>query len=143
MCDASSICVKGKISGRTLLHASSIGNVYPLAIPMSSHSAFATLLDPITSWHYHLVHCGARILSLLQNRNLVSFSNKFHDYCSSRRLANSHRLLFKLVENCCQKPLELIHSVLWQSLVLSNLGYQHYICFVDDFTRYTWVYVLA
>ena len=33
--DASSVCVKDKTSGRILLHASSTGNVYPLAIPAS------------------------------------------------------------------------------------------------------------
>jgi len=34
--DDSSVCVKDKISGKVLLHASSTGNVYPLAVPGSS-----------------------------------------------------------------------------------------------------------
>ena len=125
-----------------MLHASSSGNVYPLAVSESSPSAFATLLDPATFWHHRLGHYGARILSSLLTRNLISFPNKFHDFCSLCRLAKSHKLPCQLVEHCCQKPVELIHADLWQSPILSNIGYRYYICFKDDFSRYTWVYPL-
>ena len=47
--DDPSVCVKDKTLGRSLLHASSIGNVYPLAIPKPSTSAFTAILDPATS----------------------------------------------------------------------------------------------
>ena len=82
------------------------------------------------------------ILSSLKNRNLVSFPNKFHDFCNSCQLAKSHRLPFTLVNHRFQQPLELIHSNLWQSPVLSNSGYRYGICFVDDFSHYTWLYPL-
>jgi len=69
--DPYSICIKDKTSGKILLHTSSTGNVYPLTVPASFPSAFAILLDPATSWHCRLGHCGARILSFLKNINLV------------------------------------------------------------------------
>jgi len=121
--DDSSVCVNDKTSGNIRLLASSTGNVYPLAVPDSSSSAFAALLGPATSWHRQLEHCGVRILSLLRNRNLVSFPNKFHDFCKSCQLVKSHRLSFQLVEHHCQKPLELIHFDLWQSPILPNMGF--------------------
>ena len=41
------------------------------------------------------------------------------------------------------EPLELIHSDLWgPAPTLSKDGYRHYVHFVDDFTRYTWIYPL-
>jgi len=46
--DDSSVCVKDNTSGNILLRASSTSNVYPLAIPSSSSSAFAALLNPAT-----------------------------------------------------------------------------------------------
>ena len=52
--DDSSVCIKDKTSGNFLLHASSTGNVYPLAVPDSSSKAFAALLDPATTWHRRL-----------------------------------------------------------------------------------------
>jgi len=38
--------------------------------------------------------------------------------------------------------LELKHSNLWQSSILSNHGFRYYVGFVDDFSRYTWIYPL-
>jgi len=73
--DNSSVCVKDKISGKVLLHASSTGNVCHLAVPSSSPLAFATLIDPATTWYRRLGHCGVRTLSFLRTRNLVSFLN--------------------------------------------------------------------
>ena len=63
--DASFVCVKEKISGKVLLHASSAGNVYFLAVLFSSPSAFAALIDPAITWHRRLGHCGVRTLSFL------------------------------------------------------------------------------
>ncbi|CAH9079866.1 unnamed protein product [Cuscuta europaea] len=37
-------------------------------------------------------------------------------------------------------PLQLIHSDVWRSPILSNLGFKYYVCFIDDFSRYTWLY---
>ena len=55
--DDSSVCVKDKTSGRTLLQASSTDNIYPSAIPEPSTSGFAATLDTATSWHRRLRHC--------------------------------------------------------------------------------------
>ena len=60
--DDSSVCVKDKTSGNVLLHASSTRNVYPLVVPDSFPKAFAALIDPVTTWHRWLGHCGVRTL---------------------------------------------------------------------------------
>jgi len=36
--------------------------------------------------------------------------------------------------------LPFIHSNVWQSPVLSNLNFQHHVVFVDDCTRFIWIY---
>jgi len=56
------------------------------------------------------------------------------------RLTKSHRLPFTLVEHCTRFPLELIHSDVWQSPVLSHQGYKYYVSFIDDFSCFTWIY---
>ena len=118
----SSVCVKDKTSGRTLLQASSSGNLYPLHVPSTvSIPALAAFVDLAIVWHRRLGHCGARTLSSLMHSNLISFPNKLQDTCNS----------------CYDLPLYLIHSDLWQSPVLSYNGYGYNICFVDDFSRFT------
>ena len=37
-------------------------------------------------------------------------------------------------------PFQLIHFDVWQSLVLSHHGYKYYVSFIDDYSRFTWIY---
>ena len=37
-------------------------------------------------------------------------------------------------------PFELIHSDVWMSSIVSVSGFCYYILFMDDYTRYTWIY---
>lgn len=53
------------------------------------------------------------------------------------------RLHFPSIETKTSLELELIHTDLWgPSLVLSRASYIYYISFVDEFSRYTWIYPL-
>lgn len=116
--------------------------MYPLqpALASSSPVALTSLRESGDTWHKRLGHCGHQILGrLVSNKAIVTYS-KFDNICVSCRLGKSHRLPFTLVEHCFSTPFYLIHSDLWQSPVPSNLGYNYYICFVDDCTRYTWIY---
>ena len=40
------------------------------------------------------------------------------------------------------QPLELIHTDVWTSPILSISGCKYYVVFVDDYSRYTWIYPL-
>ena len=54
-----------------------------------------------------------------------------------------HRLHFPVVETKTSHILELIHTDLWgPSPTPSRAGHIYYISFVDDFSRYTWIYPL-
>ena len=53
------------------------------------------------------------------------------------------RLPFTLSEKRTTAPFQLIHSDLWgPTAVPSFADFRYYICFVDDFTKYTWLYPL-
>ena len=54
----------------------------------------------------------------------------------------SYRLPSQMVEFHYDKPLHLIHSNIWKSTIVSYSCYRYYICFVNDFSHYTWVYPL-
>ncbi|KAI5344539.1 hypothetical protein L3X38_012416 [Prunus dulcis] len=42
------------------------------------------------------------------------------------------------------KPLELVHSDVWgPSPIVSALGYKYYVLFLDDYTKYCWLYPLT
>ena len=50
---------------------------------------------------------------------------------------------FSSSDNVSSACFDLVHSDVWgPSPVLSISRYSYYICFIDDFSRYTWVYLL-
>jgi len=40
-------------------------------------------------------------------------------------------------------PLEIIHSDVWGPAPISVGGYKYYISFIDDFTKFTWIYLMV
>ena len=69
-------------------------------------------------------------------------SNKYSS-CDACLSSKSHRLPYTESDHWTTTPLELIHSDVWgPSPVESYLGYRYYVVFVDDFTRYTWLFPL-
>ena len=64
-------------------------------------------------------------------------------FCEACQLGKIHKLHFPVTEIKTKSALELIHTDLWgPSPVISREGFRYYISFVDDFTRYTWIYPL-
>ncbi|KAJ9538664.1 hypothetical protein OSB04_031397 [Centaurea solstitialis] len=65
------------------------------------------------------------------------------DVCLSCKLAKSQRLPFDLNPKRALHPLDLIHCDVWgPSPVFSVDNYRYYVIFVDDFSRFSWLYPL-
>ena len=59
------------------------------------------------------------------------------------RLAKHHALPFSLSESLSSAPFNLVHSNIWDPVPFPSLGgFSYYVCFVDDFSRYTWLYFM-
>lgn len=55
-------------------------------------------------------------------------------------LSKSKKLSFSSSSSCRKQPLDLIHVDVWDPPILSNQGFKYYILFVDDYSRYSWVF---
>ena len=54
-----------------------------------------------------------------------------------------HKLPFEPSKFQSTQPLELIHSDVWGPAPITSFnGYRYYILFVDDYTRFSWLYLL-
>ncbi|PKU87980.1 Retrovirus-related Pol polyprotein from transposon TNT 1-94 [Dendrobium catenatum] len=63
--------------------------------------------------------------------------------CTSCNVSKSHRLSFPKQANHVSTPFSLIHSDVWGPSPVSSLtGYRYYSVFIDDATRYCWVYLM-
>jgi hypothetical protein len=143
--------VKDKHTKAILLAGKSENGLYPLRFQRSSlkaqHAAIALIGIRTSSliWHYRLGHPAIDIVSrVVQSFHLpvVPFTSNKMMVCESCQLGKSKRLPFSSSNRCTSTPLHLIHTDIWTSPVASISGYKYYIIFVDDFSRYSWLYPL-
>lgn len=99
--------------------------------------------------HRRLGHNIEKVLKIiLSNCNIYSQINKssatLPSFFQARQYGKSHRFHFRTTETKTTKPLEVIHTDLWgASPVPSKYGHRYYVSFVDDWSRYTWIYPLV
>ena len=73
-------------------------------------------------------------------KDMLSSANTL---CEACQLGKVHKQHFSIIETKTKGVLELIHTDLWgPSPTVSRDGYKYYISFVDDYTRYSWIYPL-
>ena len=98
-------------------------------------------------WHAHLGHPNYHTIASPSRLGYISCSNKLvnidFEICVGCRLGKSHRLPFSLNDEHCTIPFDRLHCDLWGlSLVLSFTGYRYYSVFIDDCTRFSWIFPL-
>jgi histone deacetylase 1/2 len=62
--------------------------------------------------------------------------------CDACQRAKSHQLSYTASSRVSTVPLELIHSDVWGPARVSSGGYKYYVSFVDDYSRFCWIYLL-
>jgi hypothetical protein len=88
-------------------------------------------------WQQRLAHPSELILAKLFP-NLKSKSINC-DFCP---LSKSTRLPFSSSTSYSVKPFDLVHSDVWGPVIESFDGYKYFVTCVDDFSRFTWLYLL-
>lgn len=128
-----------------------VGRLYAvdkLHIPCSPiTSLFATptpTCTPFMSWHSRLGHISFSRLRYMFNKRLLDQSKIDKEPCYvTCRLAKQPALSFNNSTTSSSAPFDLVHSdILGKALISSMGGALYYVLFVDDYSRYTWTYLL-
>ena len=141
-------CVKDNLLGRTLLTGKSEGGLYPIQIDRkiidSFHKkmAFIGVRTTPAIWHARLGHPSSHITNhIIKFFDLpVSGSYNLNSVCQFCLMGKAKQLPFGDSTRVVLSPLGLVHSDVWVSPVVSNEGHRYYVLFIDDFSRFTWVY---
>ncbi|KAI5345120.1 hypothetical protein L3X38_012997 [Prunus dulcis] len=112
---------------------------------MSSHGPLAYLGVRVDGpvWHSRLGHPSSPILKFLLSTNKLSIAGTktcTNFTCYSCPLGKSVKLPFQSSLSVTHAPLALIHSDVWSSSNKSVSGFQYYVLFVDNFSRYSWIF---
>ncbi|KAK9144324.1 hypothetical protein Sjap_004227 [Stephania japonica] len=140
--------VKDIPTNEVLLHGSLHNGLYRLVGPPvhspGTPSAFLASNKGLSSlWHSRLGHPAHRVLCQILNNHLRLPVNSVHNFCSHCPLGKIHALPFAISHHISSNVLDLIHTDVWgPSPVTSIGGFNYYIHFMDDCTRFTWLYPL-
>lgn len=138
--------IKDKATGTILASGHKHGNLYALnkatEIALSAVRLGKAAED---IWHQRLGHPNSRFLKILNSQHVIDVNKwkKIPTLCSSCQLGKSCKLSFTLRNKIETEPLAKIHSDLWGPAPVSSFqGMKYYVVFVDDFSRFSWLYPL-
>ena len=143
--------VKDILTRDTLLTGLSDNGLYPINLPQIYSSPYHALTMIVgvkastSTWHYRLGHPSTGILHLIiSNFNLPvndSINKKF--VCVFCQLGKSRKLSFFDSLRESTAPLEILHYDVWSISTPSLSGSRYYVIFIDDFTRFCWMFPIS
>ncbi|KAG8385238.1 hypothetical protein BUALT_Bualt03G0021300 [Buddleja alternifolia] len=143
--------VQDQVSGKMIAQGPKVGRLFPLFLsfpsPLSNSVACNVVQCDNQVWHKRLGHPNPHVLRILLKTGLLGNKNyRFDDVnidCVSCKLGKSKTLPFPSHTARTTKPFELIHTDVWGiAPVISHEHYKYFVTFIDDFTRFTWIYFL-
>lgn len=132
----------------------SLSSLNPTAYTASQVSNLSKIsgLSPSNStqillWHQRLGHPSAKLLHpAIHSVNPEFTFNNVDICCSSCKFcisAKMHKLPLNKHEIQSTSMLQIVHSDVWGPTPISSLfGYNYYVVFIDDFTHFTWFFLL-
>lgn len=139
--------VQEQVSGKVIAKGPKVGRLFSIQF-ISNHLSLScnTVLSFYEDWHRKLGHPNSVVLShlskigLLGNKNVITNTSVS---CSVCKLAKSKTLPFPSGAHHASTCFEMIHSDVWgMSPVVSHAHYKYFVRFIDDYSRFTWIYFL-
>lgn len=95
-------------------------------------------------WHQRLGHANFQVLQLIQTSKAISINkSSTTSVCEPCQMGKSCQLPFYSSASNVMEPLDQLHCDLWgPSPVVSVQGFKYYAVFMDEFSRYSWLFPL-
>jgi histone deacetylase 1/2 len=92
-------------------------------------------------WHNRLGHASFLILQKSISAFTLPVVNKRLPICFDCQLAKNSQLSFKTSNHKSINPLDIVHIDVWgPTPILSTSGARYYVCFLDDCTKFIWLF---
>ena len=139
--------VKEQGTRKTLLRGRCRQGLYPVSSApfSSSKQAFGANKLPVERWHSRLGHPSSTIVRHVLSHNNIPFSsselNK-EGVCDACQMGKSHQLPYPSSNSVSKAPLEQIFFDVWGPAHDSINKKNYYVSFIDDYSKFTWIYLL-
>jgi histone deacetylase 1/2 len=138
-------CIKDLETKKTLVKRPCLDSLYPL-VPIStrtSKQAFATIKPSSSTCNHCLGNPSSFVVNKILKKHNISFSPEINTYiCDPCQLAKSHQLPYLVSTSVSTVPWEQVFSDVWGPAPLFVGKYSYYVSFIDDFSKFTWIYLL-
>ena len=136
--------VKDRESKKRVLQGRCEAGLYPIhpSEINATKCAMFTASSSKEQWHRRLGHPSSQVVHSILRLNKIPFCNSHAHVCNACQMAKSYQLPFPLSNHVSTAPLELIYTDVWGPAIPSVGGYKYYVSFIDDFTKFTWIYFL-
>ncbi|KAM2633067.1 hypothetical protein EV1_023726 [Malus domestica] len=152
--DSDGSTIKDRSTGRMLFQGPVSSGFYPVqgtspasvCAPVST-SSYANISTPasLQLWHKRLGHPSSAIFRKILSRNKLAYTGKpsVSFFCQDCAIGKNHKLPFSVSTSSTTHSLELVHCDVWGPAPISSVsGYKFYVLFVDEYTKYSWLFPL-
>jgi histone deacetylase 1/2 len=140
--------IKDRVTKRIIHQGRREGGLYPLRLQSeeakSRKQVLATIKSSTSRWHSRLGHPSFPIVErVLKNNGLPCVSDENSSLvCDSCLKAKSHQLPYPKSTSVSRAPLDLIFFDVWGPAPISVGRHRYYVSFIDDYSKYTWIYLI-
>jgi histone deacetylase 1/2 len=138
--------VKDKVTGKALLKGRLKDGLYQLSTNKepSNNKDPCAYMSLKENWHRKLGHPNNKVLEkVLKDCNVKTSPSDQFTFCEACQFGKLHLLPFKSSSSHAKEPLDLIHTDVWgPAPILSQSNFKYYVHFIDDFSRFTWIFPL-
>ncbi|PKU74273.1 Retrovirus-related Pol polyprotein from transposon TNT 1-94 [Dendrobium catenatum] len=134
---------KDRSTNQVILEGPCSQGIYKIPSTGSSYPSTALSASKASTdkWHRRLGHPHHQVLQHISNHNPSLHILPLKSVCNSCMSCKGHKLVFDNSVSRTSSPLELVHSDVWgPSPIQSHQGFSYYVIFVDDFSRFTWLF---
>ena len=120
----------------------SCDGMFKLSINNNNTHVSVYMVDSLSLWHDRLAHVSFRSLKFMAKHGLISYKDEDTKTCEICIQAKMSKRPFPKVERNSEL-LDLVHSDICElNGILTRGGNRYFITFIDDHSRYTYVYLM-
>ena len=114
-----------------------------LRFPLVAHvsiaaAAIVSSISSLTLWHARLGHASSSRVQQLASRGLLGSVSTENFDCISCQLGKQPTFPFNTSKSISTDIFDLIHSNVWRPSPVSSIGgFQYFVVFIDDYSRYS------
>jgi len=135
--------IKDQATKNILLKGWCHNGLYPLPSPLIKHAHGATR-SSMSQWHSRLGHPSSSVVKQVISSNNLPYLDEPSDktVCDACQQGKSHQLPYPKSSSVPKFPLELVFSDVWGAAPESVGRKKYYVSFIDNFSKFTWIYLL-